>query len=83
MSINRQTEEAASLQIGPTDQGMVRIYVAGETVDLPMDFAPEEAEEIADELRMAAAQARGAESGKGQGGSGQGGKGQGDGRRKR
>lgn len=56
MTINRQSDEAANLQIGPTTEGMVRIYVAGETIDLPMDFEPEEAEEIAQEL-MAAAQA--------------------------
>ena len=59
MSINRQTDESANLQIGPTSEGMVRIYIAGDTVDLPMDFDPEEAEEIAEELRAAAAQARG------------------------
>ncbi|MFK7945680.1 MAG: DUF6324 family protein [Paracoccaceae bacterium] len=59
MSINRQTDESAGLQIGPTSEGMVRIYVSGKTVDLPMDFDPDEAEEIADELRMAAQQARG------------------------
>lgn len=60
MSINRQTDQAASLQIGPTTEGMVRLYVEGEGIDLPMDFDPDEAEEIADELRAAAAQARGA-----------------------
>jgi hypothetical protein len=37
---------------------MVRIYVEGEGVDLPLDFDPEEAEEIAEELRAAAAAAR-------------------------
>jgi len=36
----------------------VRIYVAGDGIDLPLDFEPEEAEEIADELRAAAASAR-------------------------
>jgi hypothetical protein len=46
------------LQIGPTTLGMVRIYVEGEGVDLPLDFEPEEAEEIAEELRAAAALAR-------------------------
>lgn len=58
MSINRQTDESASLQIGPTSEGMVRIYITGNTIDLPMDFDPEEAEEIADELRGAAQRAR-------------------------
>ena len=58
MGIDRQSDIAANLQIGPTDQGMVRIYVEGDGVDLPLDFDPEEAEEIADELRAAAAAAR-------------------------
>jgi hypothetical protein len=56
MSINKQSDVAANLQIGPTSLGMVRIYVEAEGVDLPLDFDPEEAEEIAEEL-MAAAQA--------------------------
>ncbi len=58
MSINKESEIAANLQIGPTDQGMVRIYVEGEGLSLPLDFDPEEAEEIAEELRSAAARAR-------------------------
>ena len=33
---------------------MVRIYVEGDGVDLPLDFDPDEAEEIAEELRAAA-----------------------------
>jgi hypothetical protein len=37
---------------------MVRIYVEAEGVDLPLDFEPEEAEEIAEELRAAAERAR-------------------------
>lgn len=59
MGINSETDISADLQIGPTDTGMVRIYVAGNGVDLPMDFDPDEAEEIAEELRMAAQAARG------------------------
>lgn len=59
MSINSESDVTANLQIGPTSLGMVRIYVAGEGIDLPMDFAPEEAEEIAEEIRAAAQQARG------------------------
>jgi hypothetical protein len=58
MGINKESEIAANLQIGPTTLGMVRIYVEGDGVDLPLDFEPEEAEEIADELRAAAALAR-------------------------
>lgn len=51
--LNRQTDESASLQIGPTDKGMVRVFVATDTFDLPMDFTAEEAQEIADELLAA------------------------------
>lgn len=58
MSINKETDIAANLQIGPTDLGMVRLYVQAPGVDLPMDFDPEEAEEIAEELRAAAEIAR-------------------------
>ena len=58
MSINKQSDIAANLQIGPTSIGMVRIYVEAEGVDLPLDFDPEEAEEIAEELRAAAEAAR-------------------------
>lgn len=58
MGINSESDITANLQIGPTTLGMVRIYVAGDGVDLPMDFDPEEAEEIAEEIRAAAQQAR-------------------------
>lgn len=56
--INRETEDQGALQIGPTDAGFVRIYVYGNGIDLPMDFEPEEAEEIAQELLAAAERAR-------------------------
>ena len=52
--LNRQTDENASIQIGPTDQGMVRIFVTSDKFDLPMDFTYEEAREIAEELLAAA-----------------------------
>ncbi|WP_151720761.1 DUF6324 family protein [Gemmobacter serpentinus] len=59
MSINKQSEIAANIQIGPTDQGMVRIYIEAEGgIELPLDFDPDEAEEIAEELRAAAEAAR-------------------------
>jgi hypothetical protein len=58
MGINSESDVAANLQIGPTSMGMVRIYVEGDGVDLPLDFDPDEAEEIADEIRAAAARAR-------------------------
>ena len=58
MGINSENDIAANLQIGPTDQGMVRLYVQGEGIDLPFDFDPEEADEIAEEIKAAAARAR-------------------------
>lgn len=58
MSIDKQSDIAANLQIGPTSLGMVRIYIEAEGVELPLDFEPEEAEEIAEELRAAAERAR-------------------------
>lgn len=58
MGINNESDITANLQIGPTDLGMVRIYVQGESVDLPMDFDPDEAIEIAEELMAAAEAAR-------------------------
>lgn len=58
MGINNESDITANIQIGPTDLGMVRIYVQGEGVDLPMDFDPEEATEIAEELMAAAEAAR-------------------------
>ncbi|MFA7434274.1 MAG: DUF6324 family protein [Gemmobacter sp.] len=66
MGIDKQSDIAANLQIGPTTLGMVRIYVEGPGVELPLDFDPDEAEEIAEELRAAAGHARrmGAKPGK-------------------
>lgn len=58
MGINSESDMAANLQIGPTTIGMVRIYIAGDGVDLPLDFDPDEAEEIAQELIGAAQAAR-------------------------
>ena len=69
MGINTQSDIAADLQIGPTSVGMVRIYVQEDGIDLPLDFDPDEADEIAEELRSAAEAARAlrAEGGKGGG----------------
>lgn len=60
MGINDERDIEAGLQIGPTDRGMVRLFVVADDLEVPMDFTPEEAEEIADELRAAAATARAA-----------------------
>lgn len=59
MGIDKESDIAANLQIGPTTAGMVRIYVEAEGgIELPLDFDPDEAEEIAEELRAAAEAAR-------------------------
>ena len=59
MGINSPSDIAANLQIGPTDAGMVRIYIEAEGgVELPLDFDPDEATEIAEELLAAAEAAR-------------------------
>lgn len=58
MSIDKQSDIAANIQIGPTTLGMVRIYIEAENVELPLDFDPDEAEEIAEELLAAAERAR-------------------------
>jgi hypothetical protein len=58
MGINDQRDIEANLQIGPTDQGMVRLFIDAGELEIPMDFDPDEAEEIAEELRAAAATAR-------------------------
>jgi hypothetical protein len=59
MGIDKQSDIAANIQIGPTDQGMVRIFIEADGgIDLPLDFDPEEAEEIAEELIAAAEAAR-------------------------
>lgn len=58
MGINSEKEIEANLQIGPTTLGMVRLFIEAGPTEIPMDFSPEEAEEIAEELQAAAAQAR-------------------------
>lgn len=58
MGIDSESDVAANLQIGPTTLGMVRLYVETAQGGLPLDFDPDEAEEIAEELRAAAARAR-------------------------
>jgi hypothetical protein len=57
MGINKESSIEAELQVGPTENGMVRIFVAGAGVEIPMDFSIEEAHEIAEEILSAAQQA--------------------------
>ncbi|KAJ02463.1 hypothetical protein JQT66_15185 [Sulfitobacter mediterraneus] len=59
MGINTERDIEANLQIGPTDAGMVRLYIEGNGIEIPMDFTPEEAIEIAEEITAAAHRAGG------------------------
>ncbi len=54
MGINNQREYVADLQIGSTDRGMVRLFFVVEQKEYTLDFSPEEALEIAEEIRIAA-----------------------------
>lgn len=56
---SHDSELETELLIGPTENGMVRILVTVGNQEIPMDFFPDEAEEIANELRAAAGQAGG------------------------
>ena len=58
MGINSERDIEANMQIGPTDLGMVRIFIEADGIEIPMDFDPEEADEIADEIKAAAIAAR-------------------------
>ena len=58
MGINTERDIQANLQIGPTDHGMVRLFIEADGIEVPMDFEPEEAEEIAEEILAAAQAAR-------------------------
>ncbi len=58
MGINDERDIEANLQIGPTDQGMVRLFVEGTGIEIPMDFDPDEADDIAEEIKAAANAAR-------------------------
>ncbi|MGY9013098.1 MAG: DUF6324 family protein [Rhodobacterales bacterium] len=58
MGIDTERDIEANLQIGPTDQAMVRIFISAATVEVPMDFTPDEADEIASEIAAAAATVR-------------------------
>lgn len=63
MGINKERDIEANMQIGPTDLGMVRIFIEAGNVEIPMDFDPEEADEIADEIKAAAMAARAVKKG--------------------
>lgn len=58
MGFGSDSDRESSLVIGPTSLGMVRILIESGGLELPMDFDPAEALEIAEELRVAAERAR-------------------------
>ncbi len=58
MGIDTERDITANLQIGPTDHGMVRLFIEAGGTEIPMDFDPDEADEIAEEIRAAAHRAR-------------------------
>lgn len=58
MGIDTERDIEANLQIGPTSQGMVRLFIEAGSTEIPMDFEPDEALEIAEEIRAAAEAAR-------------------------
>ncbi|MBA85164.1 DUF6324 family protein [Thalassobius sp. S69A] len=58
MGINTERDIEANLQIGPTTEGMVRLFIEAGDLEIPMDFEPEEAEEIAEEILAAIKAAR-------------------------
>lgn len=58
MGINAEKEIEANLQIGPTSDGMVRLFIDAGELEIPLDFDPDEADEIAEEIRAAAVRAR-------------------------
>ena len=58
MDINTESDVIADLNIGPTTVGMVRFFVSSGNCKIPLDFSPDEADEIATEIKTAAAAAR-------------------------
>ena len=54
MSINTEKNIEANLQIGPTDRGMVRIFISAGDAEITMDFEIDEANDIAQEIIAAA-----------------------------
>lgn len=58
MPINTPSDITAELRVGATDRNMVRLFVATGDAEIPMDFTPDEAEEIAREILAAVEQCR-------------------------
>ncbi len=58
MGINTPSDTIAELSIGVTEHKRVRFFVSSERAEIPMDFEPDEAEEIAREIMAAVDQCR-------------------------
>ena len=58
VGINDKSEVIADLQIGSTSEGNVRLYISGKDFSIPLDFSPDEADDIATELKDASKRAR-------------------------
>ncbi len=58
VGINDKSEVIADLQIGSTSEGNVRLYISGKDFSIPLDFSPDEADDIAAELKDASKKAR-------------------------
>lgn len=67
MSVANYQAQMPEVQVGPTSTGLVRVFVMSERVQVPIDFAPDEAEALADRIRAAAAEARHAPAAAGRG----------------
>ena len=50
MGINSKHNKETDLQVGPTTEGMVRLFIQNEEISLPIDFNPDDAIEIANEI---------------------------------
>lgn len=58
MSDKLLDDEEGAIQIGPTDRGMVRFILTTRGGVFELDYAPEDAETIAEEIAAAAERAR-------------------------
>ena len=58
MVINWKHNIETDLQVGPTSEGMVRLFIQNEEISLPIDFNPDDAIEIANEIIASAKTAK-------------------------
>ncbi len=63
-AMSQANQEGGSVQIGPTDQGMVRLILDTASGVFELDFPPEEARQIAEEIIASAQMADGSAKGR-------------------